>query len=181
MEEDEFAGLVESIKKASSIMPVTFNKIDLSANKSMIEDHINAIDGMVQEDISFAASQLSNLEVLSNTYNNLLLEEKDITQELNMIRKNAMEVEAIASQIKEEKADLTSFSDLLAKEQKEKEDTYLKLSSGLTPLDLELAKYRMGLVDFLQLPLRTASSDAVKEQIAKIASQQLNEETETEQ
>jgi hypothetical protein len=157
-------------------MPVTFNNVDLSASKTQIDEHISVIDQSTQDDIQQAAAALSNLEVLSNLYNSLILEEKDISEELNLIRKNAMEIEAISGQIVEENNDLISFSALLEKESKSKEDTYLKLSSGLTPLDLELSKYKMGLMDFFQLPLRTPSPDAIKSEIAKIASEQLNEE-----
>lgn len=173
---DEFAELISTIKNASALAPTTYNNLDLAWTSSQIDAHIEAIDSMVQEDILKASSALSNLEVLSNIYNGLMLEEQDVDSELNKIRKMATEVSSISSQISTQRAVLFRLSSLLDKEIESKENIYSMLSAGYSPLDLEMKKYGMTLMDFLQLPQRAPSSEVVKQQITKFAEEKLNGE-----
>ncbi len=177
---DDFALLIDTIKRASSLAPTTYNTIDLAHASYKVETHIQAVDMTVQEDLQKASTLLSNIEVLSNIYNELNLEEQDINTELNKIRKMASEVSSISSEINAERGVLSKASELLDYEIDANEKTYLSLTSGQSPLQMELEKYGMTLLDFMNLPLRTPSEEAVKKQLNKIVEERLNGETKTE-
>lgn len=174
-EADEYAELVEIIKNASSLMPQSFNRIELSAMTANLEGHMQAIDSMVLEDIYTTSTTLSNIETLTNIYNSLLSEKQSLNDELSKIMKTAMEVQSLDAEVMTERANMVRLVGLLNGEIESKESEYSKLSSGMSEMDLELEKYRMSLMDFMQLPLRQPPDEAISNKVTKIAEERLKE------
>jgi len=175
METDEFVELAEIMKEASSLMPVTFNRVELAALTAQLEEHMQAIDSLVMQDIYSSETTLSNIETLSNIYNSLLSEKQSLNAELDKVLKQAMEIQSLFTEAVSQRANLSRLADLFVNEAEAKESEYSKLAAGMNEMELELEKFGMSLMDFLQLPLRTPSDAAVERKLSEIAEKKLKE------